>query len=219
MSSVALPSSVRLPGPFRGVVFDMDGLLVQTNKQWFRAKHVIFERYGRELTEEHLAAVFGAAEMESARYFAGVFGLPPERAPALRDEYLAIVVEGLQDGVDLQEGAAELIDHLAGRVPIAVASNTRREIVDQVLARTPFGERFDAVTTGDEVTPKPAPDIYLLACERLGVEPTAAVGVEDSPTGIRAVKAAGLTAIGVPSHAGHPLEAADYVVPSLRDLM
>lgn len=219
MSSSAASTTVKLPGTFHGVVFDLDGLLVQTNKQWFRAKRRIFERYGRELTEADLSAVFGAAEMESARYFASVFGLADEQVGDLRDEYLALVIEGLQDGVDLKDGAAELIEHLAGRVPIALASNTRRSIVDEVLAHTPFGERFDAINTGDEVTPKPAPDIYLLACRRLELAPATAVGVEDSPTGVRAVKAAGMTCIGVPSHAGHPLEMADHTVASLRELI
>ena len=213
------PSAIKLPGPFRGVVFDMDGLLVQTNKQWFRAKRTLFARYGLELTDEDLSAVFGAAEMESARYFAARFGLADEQVPALRDEYLELVVEGIHAGVDLKPGATELIDHLAGVVPIAVATNTRREIVDEVLVQTPFDGRFDAVNTGDEVTPKPAPDIYLLACRRLGVEPSAAVGVEDSPTGVRAIKAAGMTAIGVPSHEDHPLAMADHVVPTLHDLI
>jgi beta-phosphoglucomutase-like phosphatase (HAD superfamily) len=209
----------KLPGPFKGVVFDLDGLLVQTNKQWFRAKRMLFERRGMELTDEDLSAVFGAAEMESARYFAGRFGLRDDEVPALRDEYLDIVIEGIDLGIDIKEGAAELVEHLAGTVPIAVASNTRRAIVERVLAQTPFGDRFDAVNTGDEVTPKPAPDIYLLACRRLGVEPSAAVALEDSPTGVRAAKAAGMHCVGVPSHDGHPLEMADDVVPSLARLL
>jgi HAD superfamily hydrolase (TIGR01509 family) len=219
MSSSLATSSIKLPGPFRAVVFDLDGLLVQTNKQWFAAKRRLFARYGLELTDDDLSAVFGAAEMESARYFAGRFGLTHDQVPSLRDEYLELVIGGIRDGIDLRDGADELIERLAGVVPIAVASNTRRAIVDEVLARTPFGDRFDAVNTGDEVTPKPAPDIYLLACRRLGVEPASAAGVEDSPTGVQAVKAAGLTCIGVPSHAGHPLEEADHVVASLRDLL
>lgn len=219
MSPTPIRSTIKLPGRFRGVVFDLDGLLVHTNRQWFGAKRELFARHGYELTDADVSAVFGAAEMESARYFAGRFGLPDERVPALRDEYLEIVVGGIEDGVEVTDGAAELVEHLAGVVPIAVASNTRRTIVDAVLAQTPFGDRFDAVATGDEVRPKPAPDIYLLACRRLGVAAASAVAVEDSPTGVRAAMAAGMTCIGVPSHEGHPLEMADHVAGSLLELI
>jgi putative hydrolase of the HAD superfamily len=91
--------------------------------------------------------------------------------------------------------------------------------VDEVLAGTPFADRFDAITAGDEATPKPAPDIYLLSCERLGVDPAEAVALEDSPLGVAAAKAAGMTCIGVPSNRDEPLREADYVVATLSELL
>ncbi len=217
MTSLAPPP--QLPGPFKGVIFDMDGLLVHTEKQWLRAKIILFERYGADLTDADKAAVFGAADLQSVTYFAGRLGVPVERIPSLQDEYLAIIGDLIDDGVELTAGATELIGRLRGIVPLGLASNTRRPLVDRVLRQTPFGSWFDAVATGDEVAPKPAPDVYLLACQRLGVEPASAVAVEDLPTGVRAARAAGLTCIGVPSDANHPLPEADHVIASLAELL
>ncbi len=218
MSSL-VPPPPQLPGPYAAVVFDMDGLLVHTERQWLQAKIVLFERYGTTLTQADKAAVFGAADLQSVTYFAGRFGLPAERIPDLRDEYLDIIAELIDGGVELTAGAAELVASLAPLVPLALASNTRRSLVDHVLAQTPFGGAFSAIATGDEVPPKPAPDVYRLACERLGVDPTTAVAIEDSPTGVSAAHAAGLACIGVPSDADHPLVEADAVVGSLTELL
>ncbi len=197
----------------------MDGLLVHTERQWLEAKQVLFERYGRTLEAEDRAAVFGAADFETVTYFAQRFGLPPERIPALQAEYIGIVGELIDDGVELTDGATELVDRLRQEVPIALASNTRRNLVDRILRQTPFGEWFGAIATGDEVPPKPAPDVYRLACERIGAEPADAVAIEDSPTGIRAASAAGMTTVGVPSDPAHPLLEADHVVGSLTELL
>jgi len=214
-----VPPPVRLPGPYAAVVFDMDGLLVHTERQWLQAKIVLFERYGTTLTQADRAAVFGAADLQSVTYFAGRFGLPDHRVPALRDEYIDIIAKLIDGGVELTEGAVELISRLAPLVPLGLASNTRRSLVDHVLAQTPFGSAFSAIATGDEVDPKPAPDVYRLACERLGIDPATAIAVEDSPTGVRAAHAAGLACIGVPSDADHPLAEADAVVRSLTELL
>lgn len=211
--------AVQLPGPYAAVVFDMDGLLLHTERQWLEAKNRLFERYGRQLGADDRAAVFGVSDVESAAYFAKRFGLPDEQVEDLRAEYLAIVVELLEAGVEVTAGATELVERVSRDVPIGLASNTRRSLVDIVLAQTPFRHRFTAISTGDEVPPKPAPDIYLLACRRLGVAPERTVALEDSPTGVRAARAAGLTCIGVPSDASEPLAEADHVVDSLADLL
>lgn len=214
-----VPPSPRLPGPYAAVVFDMDGLLVHTERQWLQAKVVLFERYGTQLTETDRAAVFGAADLATVTYFAGRFGLSEDRIEGLRDEYLDIIGRLIDDGVEITPGATELITHLEAKIPLALASNTRRTLVDAILRQTPFASAFDAIATGDEVAPKPAPDIYRLACRRLGVDPAQAVAVEDSPTGVKAAQAAGLTCIGVPSDADHPLPEADHLVRSLLELL
>jgi len=211
--------SIRLPGPFAAVVLDLDGLLVQTEKLWSEAKAILFERHAVEYTEADHLAVFGTSDVYTAEHFRRRFGAPPEAMPAIRDEYMAIADRLFAQGVEVSQGAVELLDRLSGRVPLALASNTRRLQVETILGSTPFRERFDAIVSGDEGTPKPAPDLYLLACERLRVAPADAVALEDSPTGVAAAKAAGLTCIGVPSHPGERLASADIVVESLRELL
>lgn len=196
----------------------MDGLLVHTERQWLEAKVLLFERHGQELTMADREAVFGAADLPTATYFASRLGLT-ESVESLRIEYIEIIGELIGAGIELTDGAIEVIEHLDGLVPLGLASNTRRSIVDKVLANTPFGHRFDAISTGDEVAPKPAPDVYLLACERLGVDPREAVALEDSPLGVRAAQAAGMTCIGVPSNPTEPLLDADFRVTSLTELL
>jgi HAD superfamily hydrolase (TIGR01509 family) len=219
MSSTSVQPPLRLPGPYAAVVFDMDGLLVHTERQWLQAKNVLFERHGATLTAADRAAVFGAADLESVTYFAGRLGLAPERIPELRDEYIAIIAELIGAGVEITDGATALIEALAAKVPIGLASNTRRTLVDGVLGQVPFGRSFGAIATGDEVPPKPAGDVYALACLRLGVDPASSVAVEDSPTGVQAAHAAGLACIGVPSDPSHPLAEADFQVTSLAELL
>jgi HAD superfamily hydrolase (TIGR01509 family) len=218
MSSTPLAPSLTLPGRWKAVVSDMDGLLVHTERQWLEAKVLLFERYGQELTMADREAVFGAADLPTATYFASRLGLT-ESVESLRTEYIEIIGELIGAGIELTDGAIEVIEHLDGLVPLGLASNTRRSIVDKVLANTPFGHRFDAISTGDEVAPKPAPDVYLLACERLGIDPREAVALEDSPLGVRAAQAAGMTCIGVPSNPTEPLLDADFRVTSLTELL
>lgn len=215
----AFRSSPSLPGPYTAVVFDLDGLLIHTERQWLQAKTVLFARYGVRLTAADRATVFGWSDLATVTYFADRFGLPGDCIPALRDEYVAIVGELIDGGVEVTRGAVELIERLRTRVPLGLASNTRRPLVDRILARTPFHDAFDAIATGDEVAPKPAPDVYLLACQRLAVATATAIAVEDSPTGVQAAQAAGMACIGVPSDADHPLLEADHVVGSLAELL
>lgn len=216
--SRALPA-LPLAGPFDGVVVDMDGLLVHTERQWLEAKTILFERHGVELTEDDQMAVFGAADLPTATYFAGRLGIPPEGVPALRDEYLAIIGELFDQGVELTPGAAEFVERLSDAAPLALASNTRRSLVNRVLGGTPFAHRFETVVCGDEATPKPAPDLYLLACRQLGIDPARSLAFEDSPTGVTAAKSAGLTCVGIPSDSRKPLHDADLVVESLAALL
>jgi HAD superfamily hydrolase (TIGR01509 family) len=208
-----------LPGRFRAVVFDLDGLVVQTERLWSLAKERLFERHGVRFERADHLAVFGTSDHYTARVFAQRLGLPPAREDEVRREYLAIASGLFRAGVPVSDGARDLIDALRGRVPVGLATNTRREQVGDILRAAGLVDAFDAVVTGDDGTAKPAPDIYALACVRLGVAPAEAVALEDSPTGVAAARAAGLTVIGVPSAAEVPLAEAHVVVASLRDLL
>ncbi len=215
----ALPAHLTLPGPFLGVCFDLDGLLVETEEIWKEGKRLLFERHGVPFDHADHLAVFGTSEAQTAAHFAARFGLPPDAAPEVGLEYRAIVARLFEAPIACRPGALELVASLQGRVPIAVATNTRRPMAEVILRQSGLIDRFDAVATGDEVPPKPAPDVYLAACRALGVAPADAVGLEDSPTGMAAVKAAGMTCVAVPSDAASDVSAADLIIGSLAELV
>jgi HAD superfamily hydrolase (TIGR01509 family) len=214
-----LPARLTLPGPFRAVCFDLDGLLVETEDIWKEGKRLLFAEHGVPFDHADHLAVFGTSEAETSAYFARRLGMPPEAAPGVGQRYRDLVEILFETPIPCRPGAPELVEHLRGRVPIAVATNTRRPLAEVILRQSGLAGLFDAVATGDEVPPKPAPDVYLAACRLLGVAPGDAVGLEDSPTGVAAVKAAGMTCIAVPSDGGTDLAAADLIVPSLADLL
>ena len=215
----ATPARITLPGPFLGVCFDLDGLLVDTEDIWKEGKRLLYEEQGVPFDHSEHLAVFGTSEAQTAAYFAARFGLPADSAPAVGQRYRDLV-EGLFEApIPTRPGARELVESLRGRVPIAVATNTRRPLAEVILRQSGLAGLFDAVATGDEVPPKPEPDVYLAACRLLGVAPSGAVGLEDSPTGIAAVKAAGMSCIAVPSDATTDMSGADLVVASLAELI
>jgi len=209
-----------LPERFRAVVFDMDGLLLDTEILWHRAEVELFRRHGAEFTWEDKMAVIGTSFATTSRYFAERLGRSAAEGDALVEEMLEIMHAELQQQVDSRPGAVELVDRLRGHTRLALASNSPRRLVDTALASARLTDAFETIVTSDDVAhPKPAPDLYLLACERLGVEPADALALEDSPSGIAAAKAAGLTCIAVPQFAETDVSAADRVIDSLEELL
>lgn len=212
--SRAWPS--RLAARPGAVVLDCDGLLVDTEPSWEQAEAELFDRRGLRYGDVERQAFLGVSVRDSAAMMARRFG-EPGRTDALYDELLEAVEELLRQETRALPGAADLVDGLLARgVPVAVASNSPRPVVELSLDRSGLAGRFHAVVTADDVAnPKPAPDPYLLACRLLGADPGSAVAFEDSATGLAAARAAGLATVAVPTH-GTEL-AADWVLPGLDD--
>jgi HAD superfamily hydrolase (TIGR01509 family) len=203
------------------VVFDNDGLLLDTESVWTRAEQDLFARRGKEFTAADKRALVGT----SAEIAGGVLEKrlgEPGRAAALIEELNVLVVAELEHGVEAMVGARELLQALKDRgTPIGLVSNSPLAFVRRSLELVGFEGDFDVVLSAHEVAaPKPAPDPYLEACRRLGVKAgPSVVALEDSPTGVAAARAAGLTVIGVPSIDGVALDEAHHLAESLLDVV
>jgi HAD superfamily hydrolase (TIGR01509 family) len=201
------------------VVFDNDGLLLDTESVWTRAERDIFERRGLQFTDEFKREIVGTSAAVAGEMLEQ--GLDePGQALALIDELNELVVAELEHGVEAMVGARDLLERLKAQgTPIGLVSNSPLAFVLRSLEIVGFEAIFDVVISGHEVAaPKPAPDPYLEACRRLGVEPGPnVIALEDSPTGVAAARAAGLTVIGVPSVDGIELLEAHHIAASLLD--
>ena len=210
-----------LTGRYHAVVFDMDGLLLDTETLWHAAETELFRRHGGEFTWDDKIAVIGTSYAFTADYFAERLGRPRDEGRALVDEMVALMHDLVRRSVDARPGAIELVERLREvGTPLGLASNSPRRLVDDALRSAGLTDAFDTIVTSDDVEhAKPAPDIYLLACKRLGVAPAEALALEDSASGVAAAKAAGLTVVAVPQFAETDVSAADRTVDSLEALL
>jgi HAD superfamily hydrolase (TIGR01509 family) len=205
-----------MPSP-DAVLFDNDGLLLDTESVWSRAEQKLFESRGLEFTIEHKRSLVGSSEKlagEKLGRFLGEVG----REGLIMSELNELVLAELEGGVDPMVGALELVELLrADGVPVGLVSNSPRRFIERSHEVAATGMPFDVVVSGHEVPEaKPAPDAYLEACRQLGVRPgDRVVALEDSPSGVKAAVAAGLFTIGIPSVPGIELEA-DLVAATLE---
>lgn len=204
--------------PFAAVVFDNDGLTLDTEEAWTRAEVTLFARFGREFTMEHKKQLLGSSRVVAGATLARQLEQPGDGLD-LMDELHEYVMEEALKPVSPRPGAVELIEALrAAGLPVGLASNSPRLFVERVLRSSGLLDAglFDVILSADDVVHgKPAPDLYLKACAELGVDPTAAAALEDSPPGVQSAKAAGLFTIGIPYFADGVLPGADLVAPSL----
>lgn len=209
-----------MPSPLPdAVVFDNDGLLLDTESVWTRAEEDLFELRGKEFTPADKLELVGTSAQIAGGILERRLG-EPGRAAELIEELNELVVAELEHGVEAMLGARELLVQLREQgVPLGLVSNSPLRFVDRSIELAGFEEFFAVVLSAHEVeAPKPAPDPYLEACRRLGVDPGPdVVALEDSPTGVAAARAAGLTVIGIPSVEGVLLDEAHHLAESLLD--
>lgn len=208
---------------FSAVIFDMDGLMLDSERMARDAWRRTLADWGLTLPDSLYFHLIGREAADTKAILARVFGpaLPVDDAYARKQRYLDEAI--LRDGIPTKPGLHALLDVLDARgIRKAVASSTHRRFVMQKLRLTRLLERFDAIACGDDVpTGKPAPDVFLLAARRLGVPAHTCVVLEDSDAGIRAARAAGMIPILVPDlkpPSPDVLTLAHRVFPSLDDV-
>ncbi|MDQ1551894.1 MAG: hypothetical protein QOD50_1316 [Actinomycetota bacterium] len=210
------PRNLPLPARVSAIVFDCDGLLLDTEPAWTVGETAVFAENGFDFGPEQKRLVIGKSISESTGLMAEYFGRPGA-GPKLVDRLLEVVEEQLHLGVTPMPGVVALLDAIGGRVPIAVASNSHRRFLDVSLEGSGLASRFAVAVSSDDVEhPKPHPDVYLEAFARLGADPARGVALEDSATGIASAMASGAFVITVPSLPGGDPEG-DVVVASLED--
>jgi HAD superfamily hydrolase (TIGR01509 family) len=203
------------------VVFDLDGLLVDSEPHWNEARRQMAAERGIEWNQDDHEACMGVSTLAWAKYMIRRLNL--DQWP---DQVVARIVGTMQAlyarQVPYLPGAIEAVDCAARFGPIGLASGSHRSLIDIVTADAPLRGKFQAVVCADEVpVGKPAPDVYLQAARELGVRAANCVCLEDSANGILAGKSAGMKVIAVPDHRLPPsqeiLRQADLVLPSLLE--
>jgi HAD superfamily hydrolase (TIGR01509 family) len=204
------------------VVFDLDGVLIQTEELWDEVRENMARAAGGRYGQEEQRAMMGMSSPEWSRYMAEHVGVPgsPDEIAA---EVVRQMSERYREHLPLIDGAVEAVERLAARWPLGVASSSNRELIDLVLELSGLDRLFDATVSSEEVARgKPAPDVYLEAAKRLGVDPSRSAAVEDSHAGIASAKAAGMRVLAIPNPSYPPgdeaLADADVVLGSLAEL-
>ncbi|EYD74517.1 hypothetical protein Rumeso_03813 [Rubellimicrobium mesophilum DSM 19309] len=196
-----------MPARFDAVVFDLDGTLIDTESLCNLAGVEACANLGFPLTLAFFESLAGIDDRTRATMIEEHVGQPVEYAAFLA-EWDRLCTLRFAEGIPVKAGAVELLEALeAAGVPVALATSSRRGPAEEKLAAIGLGHHFRTVVTFDDVAaPKPAPDPYLLAAERLGVAPARCLAFEDSETGARAAHAAGMTVVQVPDL--HPTKGA-----------
>jgi HAD superfamily hydrolase (TIGR01509 family) len=204
------------------VIFDLDGVLLDSEQVWDEVREKLVRERGGRWHERAQADMMGMSSLEWSRYMHDDLGLtePPEE---ISSEVVRRMLDRYHERLPLIEGAVEAVERLAVRWPLGVASSSNRELIDAALETSGLARFFKVSVSSEEVPRgKPAPDVYLEAARRLGVEPSRAAAIEDSRNGLLAARAAGMRVIAIPNRLFPPgedaLSAGDVVLDSLREL-
>ncbi|MBM3297332.1 MAG: HAD family phosphatase [Candidatus Aminicenantes bacterium] len=201
----------------KGLIFDMDGLMIDSERLYFQAERELAFRFGKVASDALLGRMMGRKGVESMEIFVRELGLPltSEEALALRTPIMRrLLAEDLRP----MPGLGHILDAFFGRLKMAVATGASRKLLDIVVDRLGIREKFDLLLPSDSIKKgKPDPEIFLAACNGLGLPPAACVVLEDSENGALAGKRAGCHVVAVPSEYSRHQDfgAADIVVPDL----
>ena len=206
----------------QAIVFDMDGVLVDTERDWDAARREVAQASGGRWHPDATTDMIGMSAPEWSSYMHDALGVDVEPKEINR-RVVAQMLERVGSGPPLLPGAAVAVERLAERWPLAVASSANREVIDAVLGASGLARFFAATVSSEEVARgKPAPDVYLAAAEALDVDPSAVVAIEDSANGIRSAAAAGMVVVALPNTNYPPdadaLAQSGFIISALDEL-
>jgi len=206
----------------QAVVFDLDGVIVDSEQVWDEVREAYTRESGGTYVESATRDMMGMSSPEWSSYMAETLGVP-----GTPEEINAAIVERMLvrygEAPPLIPGAVDAVRRIAARWPVAIASSSNPELIEVVIRSAGLADLFEVAVSSQEVARgKPAPDVYLEAARRLGVDPAACGAVEDSTNGIRAAKSAGMWVVAVPNPHFPPAEEArqlaDVVIESVAAL-
>jgi len=206
------------------VVFDLDGVLIDSEQLWDGARQELVAERGGTWTDDAATDMLGMSSRQWPNYVHERLGvdLPPEE---ISDRVVARVAEQYREHLPLLPGAVDAVRRMAERRRLGLATSANREIIELFLDLSGLRDEFAVTLSTEEVgegAGKPAPDVYLEACRRLEVAPAAAAAIEDSSNGLRAAHAAGMRVIAVPNPhyppAADALDLADVTLAGLDEL-
>ena len=186
------------------VVFDLDGVILDTEELWDEVREELARERGGRWSDRAQADMMGMSSGEWSRYMHEVVGLS-EAPEEINREVVRRMLDGYEELLPLIDGAVDAVRRIGARWPLGLASSSNRELIDRALEVSGLAPLFRETVSSEEVARgKPAPDAYLEAARRLGVEPSRCAAVEDSTNGIRSAHAAGMRVIAIPNRAFPP---------------
>lgn len=183
----------------QAVVFDMDGVVIDSEVVWQRVRTAYAQEFGRQWTQEDQVAMLGRSTPDWSAQMRARLGLQHLSDKDVAQAIIGRMLKAFAHEVPFRPGALEALQAIAGKYRVGLASGSPRVLVDCVLQHGNIAHCFQSVLSGDDVQHgKPHPEIYLRSLEKLGCAPVAAVGIEDAPNGLRALRNAGMWAIAAP---------------------